>query len=89
VLEWEEKPETDHVVSMGVYIVDPAVQAHVSRDEPTDLPDVVMRLLDAGQPVGAYAYEGLWLDIGRHDDYQMAIDEYAKMAAEPLANIVS
>jgi NDP-sugar pyrophosphorylase family protein len=47
-----------------------------------------MSLLEAGRPVGAYAYEGLWLDIGRHDDYQMAIDEYAKMAAEPLANIL-
>jgi NDP-mannose synthase len=88
VLEWEEKPEHDHVVSMGVYIVDPAVRDHVTRDEPTDLPDVVMRLLDAGEPVGAYGYEGLWLDIGRHDDYQLAVDEYAKMAAEPLAHIV-
>ena len=88
VLEWEEKPEHDHVVSMGVYIVDPVTQSFVPRDEPTDLPDVVMSLLEAGRPVGAYAYEGLWLDIGRHDDYQLAIDEYAKMAAEPLANIL-
>jgi NDP-sugar pyrophosphorylase family protein len=88
VLEWEEKPEHDHVVSMGVYIVDPVAQSYVPRDERTDLPDVVMKLLDAGEPVGAYAYEGLWLDIGRHDDYQMAIDEYAKMVGVPLANIV-
>ena len=88
VMEWEEKPEHDHVVSMGVYVVDPIVQSYVPPDERTDLPDVVMKLLEAGQPVGAYAYEGLWLDIGRHDDYQMAIDEYAKMAAEPLADII-
>jgi NDP-sugar pyrophosphorylase family protein len=88
VLEWEEKPEVDHVVSMGVYIVDPTVRSYVPRDEPTDLPDVVMKLLEAGEPVGAYAYDGLWLDIGRHDDYQLAIDEYAKIAAEPLADIL-
>lgn len=88
VMAWEEKPEHDHVVSMGVYVVDPVVQSYVPPDERTDVPDVVMKLLAAGQPVGAYAYEGLWLDIGRHDDYQMAIDEYAKMAAAPLADIV-
>jgi NDP-sugar pyrophosphorylase family protein len=88
VLEWEEKPEMNHVVSMGVYIVDPKVRAYVERDERTDLPDVVMRLLEAGEPVGAYAYDGLWLDIGRHDDYQLAVDEYAKIAGEPLADIV-
>ena len=29
-------------------------------------------LLHAGEPVGAYRYDGLWLDIGRHDDYEEA-----------------
>ena len=28
------------------------------------------------QQVGAYLYDGYWLDIGRHDDYEKAITEY-------------
>lgn len=91
VIGWEEKPEHSYSVSMGVYIVDPVVTSYVPPDEPMDLPDVVMRLLEAGEPVGSYAYDGLWLDIGRHDDYELAIDEYEKLAvaAEPLPPPVS
>ena len=89
VVDWEEKPEVNHYVSMGVYVVDPSVCGYVPFDEPTDLPDVVVRLLEAGAQVGSYEYEGLWLDIGRHDDYQLAIDEYEKLAAEPLADVVT
>jgi NDP-sugar pyrophosphorylase family protein len=89
VVDWEEKPETSHVVSMGVYIVDPVVTKYVPAGESIDLPDVVMKLLEEGQPVGSYDYDGLWLDIGRHDDYQLAIDEYEKLAAEPLADVVT
>jgi NDP-mannose synthase len=86
VVDWEEKPEHSQVVSMGVYIVDPIVTSYVAPDEQIDLPDVVLKLLSDGQPVGSYSYDGLWLDIGRHDDYELAISEYEKMAADPLAD---
>jgi NDP-sugar pyrophosphorylase family protein len=89
VVDWEEKPEHTHYVSMGVYIVDPSVRSYVPFDESIDLPDVVMDLLQDGRQVGSYEYDGLWLDIGRHDDYQLAIDEYEKLAAEPLADLVT
>jgi NDP-sugar pyrophosphorylase family protein len=89
VVDWEEKPEHSHVVSMGVYIVDPSVTSYIPPDESIDLPDVVLKLLADGQQVGAYAYDGLWLDIGRHDDYQLAITEYEKLAADPLADVVT
>ena len=89
VTGWQEKPEHMHVVSMGVYIVSPLVCDYALDDEPVDLPDVVMRLLEDGQPVGSYNYEGLWLDIGRHDDYELAISEYEKMAADPLADVIT
>jgi NDP-sugar pyrophosphorylase family protein len=28
----------------------------------------------ANEPVGSYLYEGYWLDIGRHEDYEKALD---------------
>jgi NDP-sugar pyrophosphorylase family protein len=89
VVDWEEKPEHSHVVSMGVYMLDPIVTSYVPSDEPLDLPDLVLKLLADGKPVGAYAYDGLWLDIGRHDDYELAINEYEKMAADPLADVIT
>jgi NDP-mannose synthase len=89
VTGWDEKPEHTHVVSMGVYICDPLVCDYALDDEPVDLPDVVIRLLEDGQPVGSFNYEGLWLDIGRHDDYELAITEYEKLATDPLADVVT
>ena len=35
--------------------------------------ELVHALLSAGEQVGAFPYDGLWLDIGRHEDYQRAI----------------
>ena len=84
VIGWEEKPEHTHVVSMGVYVVSPHVCDYVDDDVATDLPDVVMRLLDAGEQVGSYDYEGLWLDIGRHDDYELAVTEYEKLVNDTV-----
>ena len=40
-------------------------------------------LLRANAPVGAFEYDGLWLDIGRQEDYDRAITllEEGKLAA--------
>jgi NDP-mannose synthase len=69
---YEEKPTLDYLVSMGVYVLEPAAIAHVPSDRRFDLPDLVLALLAAGEPVGSYEYQGYWLDIGRHDDYAQA-----------------
>jgi NDP-sugar pyrophosphorylase family protein len=82
VVGFREKPAIDHSVSMGVYVVDRRVCQYIPFDEPFDLPDLVGVLLEAGEQVGSYAYDGFWLDIGRHDDYEKAIAEY-----EPLKNM--
>jgi NDP-sugar pyrophosphorylase family protein len=87
VTGWEEKPEQSHVVSMGIYVVDPLACAYVADGGRTDIPDVVLSLLGEEKPVGAYPYEGLWLDIGRHDDYELAVAEYEKLAEEPMADV--
>jgi NDP-sugar pyrophosphorylase family protein len=79
VTGFEEKPEIPYVVSMGVYVMEPEAVRYIDHDEYLDLPDLVLRLLDAGEPVGSYLYEGYWLDIGRHDDYEKAIIEYEQL----------
>jgi NDP-sugar pyrophosphorylase family protein len=33
----------------------------------------VHALLGANAPIGSFDYEGLWLDIGRQEDYDQAI----------------
>jgi len=75
VTGYHEKPEIPYIVSMGVYALSPDAVAHVPKGR-FDIPDLVLALLDAGLPVGSYAFDGYWLDIGRHDDYEQALQDY-------------
>jgi NDP-mannose synthase len=82
VTGFEEKPETPHVVSMGVYAMDPRALDFIEDGQYLDLPDLVLRLIAAGEKVGSYLFSGYWLDIGRPDDYERAISEFGEI--EPL-----
>jgi NDP-mannose synthase len=79
VTGFEEKPEIPYVVSMGVYVLEPSAFEFIEPGEYLDLPDLVLRLLDASQQVGSYLYDGYWLDIGRHEDYERAIVEFEQL----------
>lgn len=79
VTGFEEKPETHHVVSMGVYAMEPRALDYIDRDAHLDFPDLVLRLVEAGEPVGSYLFDGYWLDIGRHEDYERAIEEFGEI----------
>jgi NDP-sugar pyrophosphorylase family protein len=75
VTDYEEKPELTYTVSMGVYVLEPEALEHIPAGEPFDIPDLVLALLEAGKPIGSYLYDGYWLDIGRHDDYEQALED--------------
>ncbi len=74
-----EKPTMTYQVSMGVYCFAPRVRAHIPRGERLDFPDLVLRLIAAGEVVRAWPSEDYWLDIGRHDDYEQAQDEFNQL----------
>ncbi|MCJ7646132.1 sugar phosphate nucleotidyltransferase, partial [bacterium] len=73
-----EKPNLKYLVSMGIYIFDTEVLSYIKSDEKLDFPDLVRKLLKNNEKVIGYPSEDYWLDIGRHDDYQRAIDEFAE-----------
>ena len=79
VIGYLEKPSSQHTVSMGIYVVDPSLLRLIEPGAYLDFPDLVLRALDAGERVGSYRYDGLWLDIGRHDDYERAITEFREI----------
>ncbi len=68
-----EKPIYHYTVSTGIYIFDPLVLDYIPYQERMDLPDLVLTLLSESKPISTYAFDGYWLDIGRHDDYQQAV----------------
>lgn len=71
-----EKPSINYRVSMGVYVFSPEVLGYIKPDVYFDFPDLVRLLIAEGKKVASYPFRGYWLDIGRHDDYETAINEF-------------
>jgi NDP-mannose synthase len=74
---YDEKPSIDYTASMGVYCFAPRALSYIRRGEHLDFPDLVLRLIAAGETVRAWPSDDYWLDIGRHDDYEQAQEEFA------------
>jgi NDP-sugar pyrophosphorylase family protein len=81
VYRYVEKPEVSSVVSMGIYVLEPRALEYVPEEGLFDFPDLVQALLRANQPVQAYPFDGLWFDIGRHDDYEQAVAAWLEYPA--------
>ena len=79
IVGYREKPTSQHTVSMGIYVVDPVLLRLIQPDVYLDFPDLVLSALAAGDRVGSYRYDGLWLDIGRHEDYERAVTEFREV----------
>lgn len=82
---YTEKPELHYDVSMGVYVYEPRARAMIRPGEYLDFPDLVQRLLAAGERVVAYRTDAYWLDIGNPDDYARAQEDAAR-GLGPAAN---
>ena len=82
-----EKPTLDYKVSMGMYIFEPEVLQYIPQDEYFDFPDLVHKMLAAGERVIGYPYDGYWMDLGNPDDYAQATNDFNKMRAQFLPEI--
>lgn len=77
VVDYLEKPRHTYPVSMGIYVYEPRVLSYIEPGKYLDFPDLVLRLIKAGERVFAHQTSCLWLDIGRPDDYARAQDLHA------------
>jgi len=76
---YDEKPEIDYIASMGVYCFAPRALEHIVPGERLDFPDLILRLIADGEIVRSWLSDDYWLDIGRHDDYEQAQEEFASV----------
>jgi NDP-mannose synthase len=76
---YDEKPAIDFTASMGVYCFAPRALSYIRSGERLDFPDLILRLIAAGEVVRAWQSEDYWLDIGRHDDYERALEEFERV----------
>ena len=84
VKNYIEKPNIPYQVSMGLYVFEPAVLAYIERGPRLDFPDLILRMLTAGERVVAYPFEGYWQDLGRPDDYEQANIDFERLRTDFL-----
>lgn len=72
IQDYIEKPTLNYQVSMGIYYFKPEVLSLIPDHIAFDLPDLMLKLIQRETPPYAYVFDGLWLDIGREQDYAEA-----------------
>jgi NDP-sugar pyrophosphorylase family protein len=93
VIQWDgdarisgyiEKPSYDYAVSMGIYVFEPEVLAYIPKGQYYDFPDLVKALINSGEKVVGYRFDGYWQDLGRPDDYKSATQDFDNMRSQFL-----
>lgn len=79
-----EKPTYDYTVSMGIYVFEPRILDYIPFNMYLDFPDLVLKLIAAGERVSGYRFDGYWMDLGRPDDYAQASKDFAGMQQQFL-----
>lgn len=79
-----EKPVIPYQVSMGIYVFEPRVRSYIPSGQYLDFPDLVLRLLAAGEKVVGFPFSGYWQDLGRPDDYAQASEDFEAMHSQFL-----
>jgi NDP-sugar pyrophosphorylase family protein len=58
---------------MGIYVYDPRALRHLPSDGPCQFPELVLRLIAAGERVVPFRTDAVWYDIGTLADYERAL----------------
>lgn len=90
---FREKPSVQHAISMGVHVFHKSILELIPPQQLYGLDHLMADLLERQQQAGsapqvrAYPFEGYWLDIGRHRDYESALEEFELMKHRLLPEI--
>jgi len=75
---FEEKPDYEFWVAMGVNAFSKRVLDLIPSDEPFGFDGLMTTMLAERCEVRVFRFNGFWLDIGRPDDYERMLDEFPR-----------
>jgi len=75
LIGFDEKPTSTFQVSMGVYILNRRVIEQIPKDSVFGFDNLMLALLQKKEKIHVHRHSGYWLDIGRPDDYERAVEE--------------
>lgn len=75
---FREKPVSTYHASMGIYVFNPTVVDLIPGGKHYGFDNLMLDMLAAGRGVKIRPFDGLWLDIGRPEDYAVANETVQK-----------
>ncbi len=75
----QEKPVHSYVCNAGIYALSPDSVRQVPADQPSDMTDLIARLLESGIAVRPYEVTGYWFDLAEARDFDRAIQTLGEM----------
>lgn len=81
---FREKPIDKFQVSMGVYMINRETVSLIPTGMEFGFDSLMLELIARGMPANVIPFDGYWLDIGRPDDYEKAIDVFETQRARFL-----
>lgn len=80
--QFQEKPDYDFDVSMGIYCINRSVIEALPRGTKYGFDNLMIDGLANKQSIDIRPFSGYWLDIGRPDDYQYADENFTELSAK-------
>ncbi len=80
--EFQEKPQYDFDVSMGIYCINRSVIDALPRGEKYGFDNLMIDGLAKNEAIDIRPFSGYWLDIGRPDDYEYADENFTELSAK-------
>jgi NDP-sugar pyrophosphorylase family protein len=75
LVKFDEKPTFEFLVSMGIYTINKKVVDFIPKDTYFGFDHLMNLLLERKEYPAIYEFNGYWLDIGRPDDYEKAVND--------------
>jgi len=76
LVSFREKPTHTYSASMGIYVYDPSIIDLIPPETHYGFDNLMLDMLSQERTVRTCPFDGLWLDIGRHEDYEFASEMF-------------
>jgi NDP-mannose synthase len=87
ITQFNEKPTLVHSVCMGIHALNKQALSYLNPNEFCGIDQLMARMMNDGHAIYAFPFEGYWLDIGRHTDYETAQADFERMQHRLLPRI--
>ena len=78
IVGFTEKPTLKYSVSMGIYVINPSLLSLIPKNIEFGFDQFIVNVIEHVKNVMVYKFDGLWLDIGRYEDYQLATKTFTE-----------